>query len=161
MASLLLEIALWAAALLAGGMAGLYYAFSAFIMRSLAALPAPAGADAMRSINHWILRSSFLPLFFGSSVLSLILAVIGIFNLSAAWGAPAAFGGVVYAAGMFGVTVVVNVPLNDRLAAVDLTSPEAARLWALYLSRWTRWNTVRAAACLAACAAFIAALQAV
>ena len=67
-------------------------------------------------------------------------------------------GGGLYIVGTFGVTIVANVPLNDRLAAVDPESADAERFWRHYISRWTRWNHVRVAAALAAAAALTIAL---
>jgi uncharacterized membrane protein len=45
------------------------------------------------------------------------------------------------------------VPLNDALAKLTRDDPDAARQWADYVRRWTRWNHVRTAAALAAAAA--------
>ena len=39
-----------------------------------------------------------------------------------------------------------NVPLNDRLAAVSATDPDAVPVWQHFLERWTRLNTVRTVA---------------
>jgi hypothetical protein len=46
--------------------------------------------------------------------------------------------------------MICNVPLNDKLAAVDPTSANAGLTWANYLKTWTAWNHVRAVAALAA-----------
>jgi uncharacterized membrane protein len=69
-------------------------------------------------------------------------------------------GGVVYVFGMFVVTMLFNVPLNNALAATDPASPDAASLWARYLTDWTWWNHVRTVSSTAACALFIAAIAA-
>jgi uncharacterized membrane protein len=42
----------------------------------------------------------------------------------------------IYVLGMFAVTMVLNVPLNDALAAADPSSSEGAALWARYLKDW-------------------------
>ena len=47
------------------------------------------------------------------------------------------------------VTVAFHVPLNDHLAALDLTTMSAdefSRMWQDYLRTWTLWNHVRSAA---------------
>lgn len=59
-------------------------------------------------------------------------------------------GGALYLLGTLWVTALFNVPRNDTLAAVDPTAPDAAVLWTSYLSEWTVWNHVRAAAAFAA-----------
>ena len=67
-------------------------------------------------------------------------------------------GGALYVLGMFVVTVVRNVPLNNALEAADPSSPDGAAIWSRYLREWTTWNHVRTIASTAACAAFIAVL---
>jgi uncharacterized membrane protein len=69
-------------------------------------------------------------------------------------------GGALYVLGMFVVTVIFNVPLNDALAASDPASQEAASLWARDLTDWTLWNHVRTVSSTVACALFIAAIAA-
>jgi uncharacterized membrane protein len=71
-----------------------------------------------------------------------------------------AAGGVLYVLGMFVVTVIFNVSLNNALAAADPASHEAASLWARFLTDWTLWNHVRTVSSTAACALFIAAIAA-
>lgn len=153
---LLVDVLLWFCALGCGLLAGLYFAFSVFIMHALDRLgPAPAAA-AMNSINTVILRSMFMPLFMLSSVASLVLAVIGAIR----WGEPGATpliaGGLVYFVGMFVVTMVFNVPLNNQLQASQ--AGDVAVRWRRYVVSWTRWNHVRTLASLVASALFIAAL---
>lgn len=160
MADALYTIALWAAALAAGGMAGVYFAFSTFVMRALAALPGADGPAAMRSINRVILRSAFLPLFFASTGLSAGLALWALRDLSAPGAPPALAGGGLYVAGMFVVTVAFNVPRNDRLDRAAPGSAEEAEIWRAYLSEWTAWNHVRTVACALSCGLFIAAIAA-
>jgi len=64
--------------------------------------------------------------------------------------------GLIYVAGMFLCTIVFNVPLNDRLAAVD--SASAALVWMRYLKEWTMWNHVRTIASTTTCILYIWAL---
>jgi len=46
------------------------------------------------------------------------------------------------------------VPRNQALADVESHGAEGMRLWAGYLSTWTMWNHVRAAASFAAAVCF-------
>ena len=73
---------------------------------------------------------------------------------------PEANGGTWFLVGCLGVTIVGNVPLNERLAAVGPGDAAAEFLWRAYLVRWTRWNHVRTAASLAAAACFLIAASA-
>jgi uncharacterized membrane protein len=49
--------------------------------------------------------------------------------------------------------------MNNALAAVDPASGEGARVWAGYLTDWTRWNHVRTVVCVGAAAAFMIAIH--
>jgi uncharacterized membrane protein len=151
---------LWFSAVGCGLLAGLYFAFSTFIMTALGRIGQAAGIAAMNAINVTIVRSLFMPLFFGTTAASAVLAVSALFR----WGEPGAMamvaGGVLYVLGMFIVTMIFNVPLNNALASVDPASSGAAPLWARYLTDWTMWNHVRTVSSTVACALFIAALAA-
>ena len=134
---------LWFSALPVGLMAGVYFAFSVFVMTALGSIDRAAGIAAMNAINTVIVRSLFLPLFFASSASCLALAVIGALAWAEA-GAPAiTVGGGLYFVGMFLVTIARNVPLNNALATAAQDSEQGGQLWADYLIRWTHWNHVR------------------
>jgi len=100
------------------------------------------------------------PGFLATTAASAALAVTALLR----WGEPGAMamaaGGALYVLGMFVVTMIFNVPLNDALAAADPASHETASLWARYLTDWTLWNHVRTVSSTAACALFIAAIAA-
>jgi uncharacterized membrane protein len=157
---IILTILLWFCAIGSGLIAGVFFAFSTFIMKAFSGMSQAQGASAMQRINSTILSSLFMPLFFGSALGSLVLSGVALFRWSEA-GAKALFaGGATYFAGMFLCTVVFNVPLNNALASVDLSSTEAAAAWERYLKKWTFWNHVRTAASVVACALFICAITA-
>jgi uncharacterized membrane protein len=147
----LVEILLWFCALGCALLGGLYFAFSAFIMTALQNI-GPAGITAMNSINAVILRSWFMPLFFGTTLGCAALTVAGIVGSDDPRRALMIGGGLVYVLGMFGVTMFFNVPLNNALASAGKEN------WPRYLRTWTRWNHVRTLASLTAAAFFIAAL---
>ena len=60
--------------------------------------------------------------------------------------------------GVFGETMVVNVPMNNALDAVDPAGDESVSYWRTYLQRWTAWNHVRALAGAAASVMLVASL---
>ncbi len=148
---------LWFSAIGAGLMAGVYFAFSTFITTSLARIPQAEGVSAMQSINTTILRSLFMPLFFGTTLAGIAMAVLALLNWGQSGSAAMFGGGVIYVFGMFLCTVVFNVPQNSALAAVDVASAEATHVWSRYLKVWTFWNHVRTTACVIASVMFIAA----
>ncbi len=146
MLSLTMEVLVWAAAVGSGLMAGVYAAFSGFIMRSFAGLPPADAVAAMNAINTTIVRSAFMPLFFGSTLVSVLLIIAGLLNWLEPWSLHALGAGTTYLTGMFLVTVFANVPLNNALAAAGNDDAGAHQAWQAYQTRWTRWNTVRAVA---------------
>lgn len=158
MRQLLVPSLLWFSAIGCGLMAGLYFAFSAFIMTALARIAPPAAIAAMNAINVVIVKSLFMPLFLLTTLAAAALAIAALFRLAESDAMAMLAGGVVYVLGMFVVTMLCNVPLNDALAAVDPATQEAASLWSRYLKDWTFWNHVRTIASTGAFAMFVLAL---
>jgi uncharacterized membrane protein len=138
-------------ALLGSGLVGgIFFAFSSFVMKALADLPAAEGIRAMQSINVVVLNPSFLGAFIGTALLSLVvvgLALTGWYRPSTAFFLA---GATLYLLGTFLVTAFGNVPLNDQLAGVTATDPGAREIWEHYLDRWTMWNHVRTISSIAA-----------
>ncbi len=148
-----------AAALGCGLIAGVFFAFSAFVMGALARLPAAHGIAAMQSINVVVINPAFLGVFFGTAVLCIVLIVAALIT----WGETGAIcllvGALLYLVGTIVVTMACNVPRNNALAAVAPDSDAGAGLWPRYVREWTAWNHVRAAAALLAAASFTMALR--
>jgi uncharacterized membrane protein len=141
-----------------GLIAGAFFAFSSFVMKALARLQPPQGIAAMQSINTAVINPWFLGVFVGTAAACVVLAVLSIVRWNQPCAAYLLAGSLLYLIGTFLVTMALNVPLNDALAAVEPSSAEGASLWARYLSDWTLWNHVRTIAALAATASFILAL---
>jgi uncharacterized membrane protein len=149
----------FASALGCGLIAGVFFAFSSFVMRALARLPPAQGVAAMQSINVAVINPIFLTVFLGMAAACLVLAVSSLLHGQRA-GAPFLLAGsLCYLIGTMLVTIVFHIPWNNSLAAVEPSSPQAAAEWALYLVRWTFWNHVRGGAALAAAALLIVALR--
>jgi uncharacterized membrane protein len=147
-----------AAALGSGLIAGVFFAFSSFVMKALARLPAAHGIAAMQQINVTVINPWFMAAFVGTAALGLILAVLALADWQGSRSRWLVAGALLHVVGTFGVTMVFNVPRNDALAAADPASETGAALWAGYVPGWTLWNTVRTVAALLAAAAFILAL---
>lgn len=131
------------AALVGGGLVtGLLFAFSLVVMRALLELPPEEGMSTMQRINVLIIRPLFLLPFLGTALLCVLLAVGALWQGGAGSVALCA-GALAYLLGPLGVTMGFNVPLNNRLARVDLR--EAQVLWPRYVNDWLRWNHVRSA----------------
>ncbi|MFD2765345.1 DUF1772 domain-containing protein [Micromonospora eburnea] len=138
-------IALLLAALTTGLMAGLFAGFAYAVMPGLSRLDDRAFVATMRSINAAILNGWFA-LCFGGALVCTLAAVL--LHLPAGRRAPLPW--LLAALLLYGlvlvVTLAVNVPLNDRLAAgLDATPPaDPAALRAVFEEAWVRWNLVRA-----------------
>jgi uncharacterized membrane protein len=137
---------------------GIFFAFSSFIMKALARVPSAEGIAAMQSINLMVLNPSFLGVFMGTAAVSLLVAVLAVIG----WEAPSApwlvAGALLYLVGTFLLTGLGNVPLNNRLAAVQANDPAANKLWEYYLDRWTLLNSVRTVAAICAALMFTVGL---
>lgn len=138
------------AALGSGLIAGVFFAFSTFVMKALARIQPSEGIAAMQSINIVVVNPLFLTAFMGTAAICVVVTVLSILRWSEAGSAWLLAGAAVYVIGTFLVTVVFNIPLNNVLAAVDPASADGARLWAGYVSDWTFWNHVRTIAAFSA-----------
>ena len=134
--------------------AGVFFAFSSFIMKALAKLPSSEGIAAMQSINVVVLNPGFLGTFMGTAALSVVIAVVAIMWWGTPWAPWLLAGAVAYFVGTFLVTGLGNVPLNDQLAAVSAKDSAAVPVWQHYLARWTLLNTIRTIAAVVAALAF-------
>jgi len=141
----------------AGTVGGVFFAFSVFVMRALEQLPPGQGIAAMQRINVTVITPLFLGPFLGG--VPLLAAAVYVAYSSGGAGAMAwlllAFS--VYTVGCVGVTMALNVPRNNRLAALATASPEALSYWPVYVREWRRWNHVRCLACLLAAASCVVA----
>ncbi|GAA3493461.1 DUF1772 domain-containing protein [Streptomyces prasinosporus] len=141
-----------------GLVAGVFCAFSTFVMRGLAALPPARGVAAMQAVNVAAVRPPFMAVFLGTTVLSAVLTVVTLVMWPGEGAVASVVGGVLYLGGSFGPTVAANIPRNERLARLDAGGAEAAVYWPEYVRGWTRWNHVRALASAGAASVYLLAL---
>ncbi|MFZ7094505.1 DUF1772 domain-containing protein [Primorskyibacter sp. 2E233] len=153
----LFEISLVAVTLATGLVAGVFLTFSDFVMRALARAEPAAGIEAMQIINREVYRSLFMALLIGLTIVSILLAVAGIFLVGrdvALWLVGAAGA---YIIGVMAITARKNVPMNQRLDRMEHRSADARAYWATYTRDWTRWNHLRWVAGLAAAIGYFGA----
>ena len=142
-----------------GLMGGLFFAFGTAVMSSLERMPPGQGATAMNLINVRIQNPLFLLIFLGTALICLALAVLAFVRDSPGrWWLLA--GAALYLVGVIVLSIGVNIPLNDKLAALDPNSAAGAAEWLNYLATWNPANNVRAVACLLGMIAFGLALNA-
>jgi uncharacterized membrane protein len=141
-----------------GLVAGVFLAFSSFVMAALARLPSGNGISAMQAINITVINPLFMVVLFGTAVLCAALVYLDLRGGLNEQNMSVIAGAALYLVGCIVVTMGFNVPLNDALAGLDPNSAEASTQWSGYLKNWTFWNHVRCIASLAACAAFVRAV---
>ncbi|MFI6846336.1 DUF1772 domain-containing protein [Kitasatospora sp. NBC_00085] len=144
-------IALVAATITTGLSAGLFYAYACSVMPGLRGTEDRTFIDVMQRINVAILNGWFLLGFVGALVTTAVAVAL---HLPADGHRilPAAVAALVFYAASLVVTRVINIPLNDALAAAGepgrIADPAAVR--GRFEARWVRWNVARALLCTAA-----------
>jgi uncharacterized membrane protein len=143
-----------------GLVAGVFFAFSAFVMKALARLPPAQGITAMQSVNVAVLSPVFMTAMFGTAAACAALTVWSIVSWHQAYAGYLLVGSLLYLAGVVVVTGAFHEPRNKALGRVQTDSTGAAGYWSGYVAAWTAGNHVRAAAGLAAAAVLAVALTA-
>lgn len=139
--------------------AGVFFAFSTFVMTALERLPDRQGLRAMQEINDAAPTPWFVVPWLGTAAVCVALVVISLRQRSEASAPYVVAGSAVYLVGTV-VTFAFHIPKNDDLALVDPNSAGAASAWNGYQTQWTAWNHVRTLAFLAAAILFAVALVA-
>lgn len=129
--------------------AGVFFAWSCSIIPGLAKMPDREYILAMQSFNKAIQNPVFFAVFMGSLVLLPISTFMHYTNPANLrfWLLLAAT--VVYAIGVFGVTAFGNVPLNETLAAFNLTAASASEVATARINfeaPWVNLHTIRTVA---------------
>lgn len=140
--------------------AGVFYAFSSFVMAGLDLRSPATAVAAMQGINRTAVRPPLMLALFGTAPLCIAVAVAALVDFDGANSWFAIAGAAIYLVGIVGVTMFGNVPLNEQIDRVDPDGPAAADEWRRYYGPWNAWNHVRTVSGLAATAAMIAALTA-
>jgi uncharacterized membrane protein len=156
MSSALLVLTI-AAALGSGLAAGVFFAFSTFVMPALGRLPAQQAAAAMQAINVKAINPPFMTALFGTGAVSVAMIVVALADWDSSFGPLLLGGGGLYLLGVIFVTMAFNVPRNDALARLE--GDAAASYWPRYLREWTAWNHVRTVAPLIALGLLLVALH--
>lgn len=143
--SLILRSMALLALLFFGAIFGFFFAWVCSTMWGLDAANPVVAVAAMQAMNEAVRNAVFFPAFFLTPVVGALTAFI-------AWrggfrAASAAFlaASVVYIVGSFLPTAIVNVPMNEALAAQGIVESveRAAEIWAAYSPGWQWWNTAR------------------
>lgn len=147
--SLPLNFFVFAAALGSGVVAGVFFAFSSFVMPALALVPVDSGIAVMNAFNITVYLPGFMFAFWGTTLACLGLIAVTILRVRGLQGWLIASGALVFLIGCVGVTGTFNVPLNDALETAPPGTETQLRNWAAVMEDWTFWNHVRTGAAFA------------
>jgi uncharacterized membrane protein len=139
--------------------AGVFFAFSSFVIKALARLHPAQGVAAMQAINVAAITPAFMAALFGTAVACGILAVWALFAWDERFAPYLLVGSLLYLVGTVLLTIAYHVPRNEALARVEPHGADAESHWVRYLLGWTAWNHVRAAASIAGAATLTIALH--
>ncbi|MEM5473452.1 anthrone oxygenase family protein [Hoeflea sp. AS60] len=137
-----------ASLLLGASIFGFFYAWVCSTMWGLDASDPAIAIQSMQAMNASVRNAVFFPAFFLTPVVLAITSVLLVRSGQGKAGLWFALSAGVYAVGGFGVTALVNVPMNEALALVDVADAGngAPEIWQSYSERWQTWNQVRTVA---------------
>ena len=135
----------YASVVFGGAIFGFFFAWVCSTMWGLDDADPRVAIAAMQAMNASVRNAVFAPAFFGTPVVmaatALAARVAGQRRSAGLFGSAAAvylFGGAV-------LTMALNVPMNEELAAVVVPESidEAGRIWNDYSGRWQLYNVIR------------------
>jgi uncharacterized membrane protein len=147
------------AAIGAGLGAGVYLAFSTFVMPGLRKLSPSNAISAMNSINKAAPSNPLLMLvLFGTGIVCVLLMITGFQRRDtvAVW---QIVGAALYLISLL-VLVGYHVPHNDQLMKVDPNAPGAHATWSHFYTAWMAWNHIRTLAAAGGAVSLVLALRA-
>jgi uncharacterized membrane protein len=128
---------------LVGLAAGLFYSYSCSVVNGLGRLGDKEYLLGFQSINRAILNPAFMLSFMGSLIVLPIAAWMTYKNGDA----PAFYyflaAAIIYAVGVFGITIAGNVPLNNMLDKFDIGNASVEALRSMRDKFENKWNTLQ------------------
>lgn len=148
----------WALLLLAaatGLVSGVFLTFSDFVMKSLAASKPAAGTEAMQIINRKVFQSIFMVLLIGMIPISVLTALYGYWFANGFVSELLIIAALLYFFGVFVVSAIGNIPMNNTLESFPQGGIEAQMYWPDYVRGWVMWNHLRWIAALGSSACYM------
>lgn len=141
------KIAFVVTALLLALIAGLFYSYSCSVNPGLGRLPDSGYIQSMQSINRAILNPGFFVSFMGTLIMIPVSAWLCYKNE----GTGTSFylllaASIIYIVGVFGVTIMGNVPLNEALDkfVINTATPGQIKMERMRFEiSWNRWHAIR------------------
>jgi len=145
------DIALLSSLILHGLIAGIFLAWSIAVMPGITRLEDRNFLLSMQEMNKSIQNLPFFLCFFGSVICSLILTFWVLPNESSWIKYFLLAGTCIYCVGVLGITIMVNVPLNQKLEELNLQTLDNNKLnsfRSLFEQKWVFYNNIRTSASL-------------
>lgn len=144
----LFQIVVVLSTLLCSLVAGFLLAFAIVVMPGIKALPDREFIRAFQVMDGIIQNNHplFIIVWVGSVLTLMVSAVFGLWQLDGIARIMLLLATFVYIVGVQLPTLTINVPLNNRLQTVDVTSPDRLRQKQArdnFESRWNFWNVFR------------------
>ncbi len=161
----LFQIGLTLAILLCSLVAGLVFTFAVVTMPGIGTLNDREFLRAFQVMDRVIQNNQpvFMLVWVGSVISLVATCLIGFRQVTGTEQMLLVAAAAVYLLGVQLPTVVVNVPLNNQVQALDVTELDEQTLAAAredFEAPWTRWNTIRTVlACLAVAMLIVLALR--
>jgi len=133
-----LFLALWSAVI-----GGVFSAFSEFVMSGLLRTAPAGGIEAMQHINRTVIKTQFVAGILSIALFSVLFAIYSATVFDGAALVTLILAPIVYLPTVFFMTIIGNVPMNNRLERLDYTTLEAEAYWVKYGRDWTRLNHIR------------------
>lgn len=149
---LCLFLALWSAVI-----GGVFSAFSEFIMAALMRTAPAGGIEAMQQINRTVIKTQFVAGIILIAPLSVLFAIYALYAVDGAARVALLAAPMIYLPSVFLMTVFGNVPMNNKLDALDANAPAAEDYWRIYGRVWTRLNHVRSLGSVVTAGAYLVA----
>ena len=136
------------AILSSGAMFGFFYAWVCSTVWGLDAADPNVAISAMQAMNASVRNPVFALGYFGTPLALAAVALVAWKGEERRTAVLFGSGVLLYVLGVMVPTSMVNVPLNETLAAAEVPLPVALadEVWQSYSSPWQLWNTVRAVA---------------
>lgn len=131
--------------LLGGAIFGFFYAYSVSVIWGLDATDPKSAIAAMQGINRVVRNAAFAPAFFGTPLALAASALLACLAASRLATVSFSLATVTYFFGALMPTFLVNVPMNDALAAQVIPAGMDEAIWRDYSRRWLWWNHLRMA----------------
>lgn len=153
-------ITLFAAIVLTGLSAGLFYAWSVSVIPGTLKIQDSTYLETMQSINRGILNPRFFLIFFGGLICLGLASTLEFQNSKLTFylllGST-----LIYLVGTVGITGMGNVPLNDQLEVLnlnDMNLDELSKFREHYELKWNKYHLIRTVCAVLAFALSVGAL---